>query len=526
MLEWWVNESFDGRPLRNMREGHIKGLSQEEADRMFAPRVLKVLRAEPERNREEELHAIQQHIARNSPCDFPLLIWSLFDEESDDIELISSSFDLSLRAKLGHLPQLLHYLRLVAQKAAEETHPNLELPVSVLLEQMEMKPEDAGRFEMAWEACRYGQRFECQAVDDLGPLKELQLQDLLLGGGRDVVSRALVLVRNLVEAHNGHVQLLQGPDLHDHVTISLYQAQILDHLVPWSKARVWVQDVVSILPHRGPLLMAKDMEFLLRQWLMQTLKRLVKFSLDDWPLVHPVPAGIVRLGTLEQAVALPHECIAAIDEYVRHHGLLQDRVSLALDILKKIALSIESSPRKISPETLLQDKVFDCRPPPPPSLLDILQEGQEAWQKGKSLGVRVKHLNALQEHLCERMDAKAEDALCTAYRTPLEKRHLSSLETSLTSPSPKHAQDARYLLQKLAALAEMLARNAYPPSHGLCPPPCFPAAKTLFIVLVRCRFATALRAAVSHSRGGEFLYKSQFPHPPRALPAPIFCRNV
>jgi hypothetical protein len=447
-----------------MREGHIKGLSQEEADLRFAPRVLKVLRTEPERNSEEELHAIKQHIARNSPCDFPLLIWSLFDEESGDIELISSSFDLSLRAKLEHLPQLQHFLRLIAQKAAEEMHPNLELPVSVLLEQMEIKPEDARGFEMAWEACRYGQRFECQAVDDLGPLKALQLQDLLLGGGRDGVSRALVLVRNLVEAHNGHVQLLQGPDLHDHVTISLYQAQILEHLVPWSKARVFVQDVVSILPHREPLLMAKDMEFLLRRWFMQTLK-LVKFSLDDWPQVHRVPAGIVRLGTPEQAKALPNECIAAIDEYVRHHGLLRDRVWLALDILKKIALSIESSSSKISPETWLQDKIFDGRPPPPASLLDILHP-----QKGKKLGVRVKHLNALQEHLCERMDAKAEDALCTAYRTPLEKRHLSRLETSLTSPTLENVQDARYLLQKLAALAEMLARNAYPPSHGLCRP--------------------------------------------------------
>ena len=99
VLELWVNELCDGRPqesmrasaaeLENMREGHIKGLLQEEADLRFAPRVLKVLRAEPERNREEELHAIKRHIARNSPCDFPLLIWSLFDEESDDIELIS-----------------------------------------------------------------------------------------------------------------------------------------------------------------------------------------------------------------------------------------------------------------------------------------------------------------------------------------------------------------------------------------------------------------------------------------------------
>jgi hypothetical protein len=500
-----------------MREGHIKGLSQEEADLRFAPRVLKVLRAEPERNREEELHAIKQHIARNSPCDFPLLIWSLFDEEIDDIELISSSFDLSLRGKLRHLPQLLHYLRLVSQKAAEETQPNLELPVSVLLEQM--KPEDAREFEMAWEACRYGQRFECQAVDDLGPLKALQLQDLLLGVGRDRASRALVLVRNLVEAHNGHVRLLQGPD-HDHVTISLYQAQILEHLMPWSKARVWVQDVVSILPHREPLLMAKDTEFLLRRWLMQTMK-LVKFSLDDWPQVHRVPAGIVRLGIPEQAKALPNECVAAIDEYVRENGLLRDRVSLALDILKKIALSIESCPRKISPETLLQDMVFDGMTPPSASLLDILHP-----QKGEKPGVRVKHLNALQEHLCERMDVKAEDALCTAYRTPLEKEHLSRLETSLTIPTPEHGQDARYLLQKLAALAEILARNTYPPSHGLWLPPCFPAAKTLVVVFLRCWFAIAFRAAVSHSSGGESWYKSQFSHPPRALPAPIFCRNV
>ena len=517
-----------------MREGFIQGLTPEEAGLKFAPRVLKVLMTEPERNGEEELHAIKQHIVRNSPSEFPLLIWSLFDEQNDDIVGIPSSFDLSLSAKLQHLPQILHFLRLVAHKAAEDTHVNFELPVSVLLEQMGKDSDETRGFEKAWEACRYGQRFECQNVEDLGALKALQLQDLLLGD-HEGVSRAMVLVRNLVDAHNGHVQLVEGPDAQDQVTISLHatvQAQVAEHLVPWNKARTWLQDVLVIIPHREPRLMAKDMEFLLRLWLRQTLQ-LVKFSLEDWPQVQPVPAGIVRLSTLEQALALPHECIAAIDEYVRQNGLLRDRVCLALDILKKMALSIEACRGKISPETWLQDKIFGGRHPLPASLLTIFDP-----QKGKKLGVRVKHLNALQEHLCERLEAKAEDALSTAYRTPLEHSHQSHLEASLASPTPKRFQEACYLLRKLAALAEMLARNAYAPSHGL---PRLPSIHTYIPSLMSCAAEvpqTLLRAR-SFGFGVQCIWLAQektqaflIPPSPSPLtrppppPAPVCCRNV
>jgi len=202
---------------------------------------------------------------------------------------------------------------------------------------------------------------------------------------------------------------------------------------------------------------------LLRMRLKQTLN-LVKFSLDDWPQAQPVPAGIVRLGVMEQASALPQECIAAIDEFCRQYGLLRDKVCLALHILKKIALSIEASQNKISPETWLQDKIFCSRLAPPSSLLDIFDP-----KKGKKLGVRVKHLTALQEHLCERIEAKAEDVLGTAYRTPLDQGQLSHLKNSLSISTTKQFHQACFLQRKLSTLAEMLSRDAYPASHGLSP---------------------------------------------------------
>ena len=463
-----------GRPLRELREGYIQSLSPEEADERFAPRVLKVIVTEPNRNREEELHAIKQHIARNSPSGFPLLVWSLFDVESVGIELISSSFDLSVTSKLRHLPRIIQGLRSLARKVDDETCPNFEQPVSMLLEYI--GPDEAGEFEKAWEACRYGQRFECQTVEDLGPLSALHLKDLLLWQGdvHEGVSRAMVLLRNLVEGHNSHVQMLQGPQPCEVATISLYQApeQIAEYLVPWSKARVWLQEIVLDLPHREPSLMAKDMEFLLRMRLKQTLN-LVKFSLDDWPQAQPVPAGIVRLGVMEQASALPQECIAAVDEFCRQHGLLRDKVCLALHILKKIALSIEASQDKISPETWLQDKIFCSRLAHSSSLLDIFDP-----KKGKKLGVRVKHLTALQEHLCERIEAKAEDVLGTAYRTPLDHEQLSHLKKSLSISTTKHFHQACFLQRKLSTLAEMLSRDAYPASHGLSPSS-FPASQIL-----------------------------------------------
>jgi hypothetical protein len=449
-----------------LREGYIKSLSPEEADERFAPRVLKVVVTEPSRNREQEIHAVKQHIARNSPSDFPLLVWCLFDVESDDIELISSSFDLSVASKLRHLPGIIQGFRSLSMKVDDETSPNFEQPVSILLEHI--RHDEAGEFEKAWEACRYGQRFECEAVEDLGPLSALQLKDLLVwqGDGSDGASRALVLLRNLVEAHNSHVQMLQGPQPYEDVTISLYQApeQIAEYLVPWSRARNWLREIVLQLPQREPSQMAKEMESLLRMWLKQTLN-LVKFSLDDWPQAQAVPAGIVRLGVMEQASALPQECIAAIDEFFRQHGLLRDKVCLALHILKKIALSIEASQNKISPETWLQDKIFGERLAPPSSLLEIFDP-----KKGKRLDVRLKHLNALQEHLCGRIEAKAEDVLGTAYRTPLDHAQLSHLKNSLSIFTPKH----RFLLRKLSTLAEMLSRDAYAASHGLStsfPPP-------------------------------------------------------
>ena len=449
-----------GRPLRKLRESFIESLPPDEADKEFSPCILKVMSAEPGRRKEEELHAMKQHICRRSPSKYPLLVWSLFSCEDDDATLLPRSFDLSLLAKLERLPQIVGTLRKLANEDTAALH--LDQPACVLLQRLGR--DEALAFEEAWEVCRYGQRFECQAVEDLGPLEVLCAKDLLLmdADGKDGMSCAMLLLRNLVDAHNAHVELLLPRDTALNISVYLVDPdKLAGHLVPWGKARTWLHENILILPQReSTAAAAKDMESVLRIWLQQTVS-LVKLSLEDWPLTKRVPTGVVRLNAEDQSAALPHECIAAIDEFFRQYGLLRDKVCVALEILNRIAAWVHSSADKISPETWLQDKLFGSKHPPHSSLLDIF--------KGKRLGVRLKHLNALQDHLCERIEAKAEDHLGAAYRTPLDDEQSSHLETEMIALSAKKegSPGCRLLLRKLSGLAERLARDAHPPDHGV-----------------------------------------------------------
>jgi len=474
---------FD-RPLTKIREAYIGRLSSTEADEKFAPRVLKVVESERGRNNAEELYAMKQYVARSSPLDFPLLVWTLFDE-ADDLAQLPPSFDLSVSRKLEHLPQIIRGLRKLTSLAGDD--PLIcEQPLSALWENAEGH-QQANSFQEAWDACRYGQRFECQAVSDLGDLQSLCVKDLLVMNGDhgDSVSRALVLLRNLIEGHNTHMQLLWGNpgsinssgsinsvDTPGSVnSISLHQVDpdsITENLVPWRKARCWLEQNIVILPQSEPMRAAKDAEALLRGWLSQTLQ-LAEFSLDGWPQIASVPAGMVRLPADEQAVVLPPECILAIEDFFCEFGILRDKICLALEVFKKIALAVESAPHKISPETMLQDRISTCgcRLPPSPSLFDIFE-----LRKGRKIVLRIKHLNALQDYLSDRIEAKAEDMLDLAYRTPLDEDQLSRL----CFPQHCHHSRPKTLLKKLSILAEKLARDAYPPEHSTSPsPPSFPA---------------------------------------------------
>ena len=415
--------------------------------------------SEPVRNKEEELHNIKLCVAQSSPSDFPLLVWSLFDIDGEDLLILSHTFDISVKAKLQHLPIILRSLREFSRFDAASM--NFDQPANLVLERM--RSDDRVDFEKAWAACRYGQRFECQAVDDLGQLEVLSVKDLLVVKGDDVdgESRASVLLRYLVDSHNTMVSAVNG----EAKTISLYQAApetIAHHIVPWAKAKEICENIMD-LPQREPMRVAKNLESLLRDWFKFNTS-IVKFSLDDWPKSQQIPAGIVRLPKDEQAASLPPDCVVAIEDFFRNYGRTMDQVYLALEVFKKIAMSVESSQAKISCETPLQDKIssFVRLPQSPcskaPRLLQIFEQ-----QTGKRLSLRIKHLNALQDFLSEIIGAKVEDVLCSAYRVPLDDRQLDHLR-SIHSCQKMHL---KHLLRKLLKLAEMLQRDAYSPKHGI-----------------------------------------------------------
>ncbi len=430
---------------------------------------MKVIASEAERKEDEELNAIKQHIAR-SPTDFKLLVWSLFDTSSDDIHLLSRPFDLSAKAKLQNLPFILGGLRTLASNNA--TPESLDLPVSVLLHHMH--PDERVGFEKAWEACRHGQQVECQVVDDLGNLDVLLVKDLVVvqQDDGDGMSRALVLLQYLIDHHNSMVKAVHSHGGTEPQAISLYQAdpeRIAECLLPWRKAKDWLRENILNLPQRKPQRMAILLEWCLRDWLEQTVPSLVIFSLDDWPRIQRVPAGVVRLPADEQAPALPPDWVLTIDDFFNQYGLLRDQVCLALDIFKKIALLAMSDSTKISPETPLQEKISAFVQKHPvsalkpssnisPRLLDIF----DPHTVPKKVCLRMKHLNALQDYLSNRIDAKVEDNLSITYRVPLSQQqlsHLSSINTKQTHPS--------FLLGMLLDLAERLQRNAYPPKQGI-----------------------------------------------------------
>ena len=133
------------------------------------------------------------------------LLDSLFDDDdiaSMDIDITKrfDGFDLTTPRKLKYLPQIVRsLLKVIEDDSVLVNGSKQSAPVSELLERM--GPVAAEDLEKAWNACRYGQRFECQKVPDLGDIRQFRLQQLLImekddDGG---ATPALVVLRNLVQ---------------------------------------------------------------------------------------------------------------------------------------------------------------------------------------------------------------------------------------------------------------------------------------------------------------------------------------
>ena len=75
--------------------------------------------------------------------------------------------------------------------------------------------------------------------------------------------------------------------------------------------------------------------------------------------------------------------------------------------------------------------------------------------------LRIKHLNALQDYLSERIDSRVEEALTPAYRTPIDDDKFRHDCRAL------HQEQLSCLIRKLSILAEILARQKYHPFHGM-----------------------------------------------------------
>ena len=448
-----------------MREGHIYDLLQrepEEAAKQFAPRVLKVVPTQTDRNLEEELQAVCDEVHRN-PKEFPILVWTMFDADSKPLpEEERINFDLSSSSKLKHLPHLadgLHELYRAVERVAAPV--NGDQIVSGFLDRMQASKD----FEAAWEACRDVGNYECQGNVDLGEVRNLTVKNLLVMRNGQDVSFAGLLLRKLVDVHNRQLKDLLGTDPEKTPIHTMDPQEIRKHLLPWADARMRLLKIFpELLPAGEPSAKAaRAAELFLREWLKTefvgfgfSLPNHVWNVKDKMPSFQQVPDGMVLISSENQAAALPPECRKEIDDFFQDNGPLPDRVHLALEFLKKVSLWVECTEQVA--ETLSLKAVmssFCSRPPQKPSLLDVFERNHR---------LSIKHVNVLQRYLSNLVEANPEDELDSKYKVRLSDDQLKTLSRLESSPNSKQAG---LLMRKLVTFAGKLRQNQFPEKEGV-----------------------------------------------------------
>jgi hypothetical protein len=467
------------RPLEKVREGYINDMMRRTPDmatEKFAPRVLKIVHAQSGRDQEQEIQDLITDEVRRKPQEFPLLVWTLCDADSNPVPADErDNFDLSSSSKLRHLPQIANGLHSLYQAVKETSeHVNSNKLVGAFLDRMESK--DAKAFAAAWDACRGVGNYECQGNIDLGELRHLPVKTLLdMRDGRDGTSYSGLLLSKLVQVHNSQMQHLHKGASYQTLPIHKMEPHgIGKHLFPWRDARESLSDFFTDLVLQGqqPINAARDAEIFLREWLKGQINegelKLTGFSLpkvvwnaeDRMPSFQQVPNEMVllRAENIFQASALPPESEKEIDDFFQEHGLLLDRVHLALEFIKKVSLwvldELECDPGKISADLSLKEKIQPLcgKPPQKPSLLDVIERNEKLC---------IKHLNALQRHLSSMTTAKPEDELDAKYRMKLSTDQMEKLSSS---PDSKQTD---LLLRKLLAFVGILRQNQYPETLGM-----------------------------------------------------------
>ena len=520
--------SEQSKPLMALRDAQIESLNPNVAARRFAPQVL---HPKPgvgfvvDGCVEVLLEALRKEVVA-APDRFPVLAHSLFNRDAAD-----SSPQLARLADAGRrlqsFPDLVAGFQLLHRRAVRLANAGScysEDASAALDAAATAEPDGAAaarRFRQAWEVCRYGQRVECQEVADLGDLGALSLEDLLIGeeqGGREGLSRAETLLTGLIAAHDEGVRALyeanQGEATTD--TVNLWDVaaagRIGTLLIPWRAARTWAEDVL-VPALQASNLRAATAESLTRAWLLQRLGAPpVKMTLDGWPRTGSTRTGMVRVTAAGQADAIPADARAALNEWVLRFGLLRDSITIALELVQRIAARIEFAGRAVSPETTLVELFRDLLQQPQrqgqanagtqgsghvqvagvaaaaASALGIpspLKEMLSAMPGRQQL--RVRHLNALLTELASRIDVRPEEALTAAYRVELPAPAAATLDSAAeaatvcasaragraAAASAAAAAAARRrlatLLKRLMGLAERAVRDGFPAAQDMGP---------------------------------------------------------
>lgn len=273
--------------------------------------------------------------------------------------------------------------------------------------------EESKRFQESWNGCRQGHQFECQRVDDLGSLESLPVTDILILEGKETPLRAML--KTLVEAHNAMVSWMHDVAGVECEEVALFEVgDVSAHLTQWPLLGA----LVKIKAPTASASLEKELA-----WSMPA----VKFSFDkSWPEMHvfaEVSGSIIRVMKLPERQTLPAEVEAAVGELELGEPV-RNLLEHAQACAARFAADLQQG-RLISPDANVTLEV----------------SGQIVLQ------IKIRHLEALQEILCGRLQPRRHDVLGDAFRQAPPKDGVYAL----LKPEAREALERNAVLDALDA---------------------------------------------------------------------------